>query len=77
MRIVGAQRKYWTLPWEEGSKTRLLREGGRKGEIGRVRIKGGRRRPKRPKISGQGGGTGSLGFWGATASVSEIVYSIS
>ena len=62
MRIVEAQRRHWTLPWEEGSKTRLLREGGPKGETGRVRIKGGRRRPKSPRILGQGGGTGSLGY---------------
>lgn len=26
---------------------------------------------------GEGGGTGSLGYWGATGSVSEIVYSVS
>jgi len=77
VRIVEAQRRHWTLPWEEGSKTRLLREGGPKGEIGRVRIKGGRRRPKSPRILGQGGGTGSLGYWGAMGSVSEIVYSVS
>ena len=77
MRIVGTQRRHWTLPWEEGSKTRLIGEGGPEGEIGRVRIKCGRRRPKSPRISGQGGGTGSLGYWGATGSVSEIVYSVS
>lgn len=67
------------MPWEERSRGRLLREGGRVwespkgGGIGRVRIKGGRRRPEGPRIWDRGGGTVSLGYWGAKGSASKML----